>query len=155
MCPKFQRGFSILAAIFILVVLASLGGFILSVSSTQHLSQAQDVLGSRAQLAARSGVEWGSFQVIRAPAGVFATDCNTGAGYVGAAAALQTLNGLPGLVEFTIVVRCHSNSYQEGAAAAYRVYQIEATACNNANCPAATPPPVGYVEHQQIARLQL
>ena len=154
MCPKFQRGFSILAAIFILVVLASLGGFILSVTGAQHLSQAQDILGSRAQLAARSGVEWGRNQVILAPAGVFATACNTGAGYIGAPAALQTLIGLPGLAEFTIVVTCHSNAYQEGAAAAYRVYQIVSTACNNANCPAATPP-MGYVEHQQIARLQL
>ncbi|HLA33875.1 MAG TPA: hypothetical protein VJ001_03305, partial [Rhodocyclaceae bacterium] len=139
MCPKFQRGFSILAAIFILVVLASLGGFILSVSSTQHLSQAQDILGSRAQLAARSGIEWGSYQAIRAPGGAFATACRTGAGYGGAPAASQTLNGLPGLAEFTIVVTCHSNAYQEGAAA-YRVYQLVATACNNANCPAATPP---------------
>lgn len=58
-CRRRQRGFAIVAAIFILVVLAALAGFVVSVSSTQHLTFAQDIQGARAYQAARVGVEWG------------------------------------------------------------------------------------------------
>jgi MSHA biogenesis protein MshP len=59
-CPeKRQRGFAIVAGIFILVVLAGLAAFVVSVTSTQHLTYAQDVQGARAYQAARAGVEWG------------------------------------------------------------------------------------------------
>ena len=60
-CPsaQSQRGFSIVAGIFILVVLASLAGFIVSVSSTQNISFAQDSQGARAYQAARAGIESG------------------------------------------------------------------------------------------------
>lgn len=54
-----QQGFAIIAAIFLLVVLAGLGAFMLSFSNTQHLTSAQDVQGARAYWAARAGVEWG------------------------------------------------------------------------------------------------
>lgn len=54
-----QRGFSIIAAIFILVVLAGLGGFIVSTTVTQSLSAGMDVQGMRAYQAARAGAEFG------------------------------------------------------------------------------------------------
>ena len=54
-----QRGFSMVAAIFLLVVLAALGAFMVTFSNTQHLTSAQDVQGSRAYWAARAGLEWG------------------------------------------------------------------------------------------------
>lgn len=50
------------SAIFILVVLAALAGFVVSVSSTQNLSFAQDIQGARAYQAARAGTEWGIYQ---------------------------------------------------------------------------------------------
>lgn len=59
------RGFTIVAAIFLLVVLAALGAFVLTVSSSQHMSSAQDLQGARAYQAARSGIEWGAYQVLR------------------------------------------------------------------------------------------
>lgn len=151
--PDRQAGFSIVAAIFIVVVLAGLGAFIVSVSSTQNLTQALDVMNSRAAQAARTGIEWGVYQVAKAPSAAFATGCNGGAGYGGAPAATQTLSGLAGLAGFTVAVTCHSQSYQEGGEPAYRVYQIVATACNAAACPAAAPGQ-GYVEHQQVARVR-
>ncbi len=55
-------GFAIVSAIFILVVLATLAGFIVSVTTTQNLTFAQDVQGVRAYQAARAGTEWGIYQ---------------------------------------------------------------------------------------------
>ena len=54
-----QRGFAAIAAIFLVVVLAALGGFMLTFSNTQQLTSAQDVQGSRAYWAARAGLEFG------------------------------------------------------------------------------------------------
>jgi MSHA biogenesis protein MshP len=56
---KTQGGFAIIAAIFLLVVLAALGAFMVTFSNTQHLTSAQDVQGSRAYWVARTGLEWG------------------------------------------------------------------------------------------------
>ena len=51
------------SAIFVLVVLALLGAFIMSVTSTQGGAEALDIGGTRALQAARSGIEWGVAQV--------------------------------------------------------------------------------------------
>ena len=59
-----QQGFAAIAAIFLVVVLAALGGFMLTFSNTQHLTSAQDVQGTRAFWAARAGLEWGIGSVI-------------------------------------------------------------------------------------------
>ncbi|MDP1527277.1 MAG: hypothetical protein Q8M20_15840 [Rhodocyclaceae bacterium] len=57
--PQRPRGFAIASAIFILVVLAALAAFIVSVTATQSLTFAQDIQGARAYQAARAGAEWG------------------------------------------------------------------------------------------------
>lgn len=59
-----EHGFTIVSAIFLLVVLAGLGVAIARFSSIQHISSAQDMQGSRAYHAARAGLEWGIFQVL-------------------------------------------------------------------------------------------
>lgn len=59
----YERGFSLISAIFLLVVIAALGTFAVTLSTTQQQSVALDVLGSRAYQAARAGVEWGAFQI--------------------------------------------------------------------------------------------
>jgi MSHA biogenesis protein MshP len=56
---KTQSGFAAIAAIFLVVVLAALGGFMLTFSNTQQLTSAQDLQGSRAYWAARAGLEFG------------------------------------------------------------------------------------------------
>ena len=45
---KLQRGFSIVTAIFLLVVLSFLGVAMVTFSAAQHQSSALDVMGSRA-----------------------------------------------------------------------------------------------------------
>ena len=54
------RGFAAISAVFLLVVLAGLGAYMLSLSNVQQISSAQDVLGTRAYWAARAGLEWGT-----------------------------------------------------------------------------------------------
>jgi len=59
-----QKGFSIITALFILVVLAVLGGFMVTMSGVQSRTTLWALQGARAYHAARSGLEWGGFQAL-------------------------------------------------------------------------------------------
>src|SRR5688572_25210551 len=61
-----QRGFLVIAAVFLLVVLAGLVVYLTTVSTTSQAASAADLNSSRAYQAARAGVEWGAFQVLQA-----------------------------------------------------------------------------------------
>lgn len=80
-----QLGFSLVSAIFLLVVIAALGTFAVTLSTTQHQSAALDVMGARAYQASRAGVDWAAFQIVQssvaappAGAGGFADICQAG-----------------------------------------------------------------------------
>lgn len=88
-----QRGFVLVSAVFLLVVLAALGAFMLTFSNTQHLTSAQDVQGSRAYWAARAGVEWAVSSIL------------TTSGCVGSPTSMD---------DFTLSITCSSQSYDEG-----------------------------------------
>ncbi len=103
-----QRGFAAIAAVFLLVVLAALGAFMLTFSNTQQLNSAQDVQGSRAYWAARGGLEWGLASVI-------------GASACPASPTTLTLDG------FAVNVSCLSQVYAEGGANR-TIYRLAATA---------------------------
>ena len=62
------HGFASIAALFLLVVLAALGAFMVSISSSQQLTSAQDIQGSRAYWAAKAGLEWAFGSLAAAPA---------------------------------------------------------------------------------------
>jgi MSHA biogenesis protein MshP len=132
MSRSLQRGASLATAIFLIVILAALGAYIATVSSLHHTSAVLDLQGSRAYQAAKSGIEWGAYQVFQNSAGAFATNCNAGP-------ATQSLSGLAGtLADFTVTVACSSVQFSEITAATGRVYVLTATACNQptgGNCP--------------------
>jgi MSHA biogenesis protein MshP len=132
----FQAAFALPTAIFLLVILAALGAFVLTVSTSQHMGAALDVQGGRAYQAARAGIEWGLFQSAR----------NGSCGATSLTFSGTTLAG------FTTAVTCSTSSANEGGAAV-NVDQITATACNQAPCPNAAPGP-DYVERQITATLQ-
>ena len=148
--PGRQRGVTLVTAIFLLVVLAMLGAFMLSVTGLQQASSQLDVQGVRAYQAARAGVEWGAWQVL---------DPNDAIG----TAALPTCPASPtqltladSLSPFTVTVTCSATSTTEGNRNV-ATYLIVATACNQpsgtpASCPNATPSG-GYVERQMQATL--
>lgn len=148
-----EQGFSIVAAVFMLVVLAGLAGFIVSVSGGQQLALAQDVMAARARQASRAGVEWATYQVAKVPAaaGNFTALCE--ASPLAAPGGPSVLAGLPGLADFRIELSCGSAAYSE--ADAYRLYRVTATACNAATCGSAPVVAAGYVEHQQVAVIKV
>ena len=132
-----QGGFSLISAIFLLVVIAALGTFAVTISTTQQQSAALDVLGARAYQASRAGIEWGAYQVIQSGVvgGVFATACQPGP-------TSQVLAALPNtLANFTVQVDCSSTAASE-ASATVTMYQLTSTAKQGT---VATP---DYIERQ-------
>lgn len=154
--PRTQRGVGVLAALLVLVVLATLGAAIARLGWTQHISSAQDLDGARAQRAASSGVEWGLYQALRPDAG------GTWAACVNAS---QTLD-MSADLGVRVTVTCNSELYVEGegqtgagdvptfANRQIRVYRIDAVACNGAvACPDnAQAASLGYIERSRQAQ---
>jgi len=143
-----ERGFSIVTAIFLLVVLSLLGAFIVTVTGLQQSSQQLDVQGVRAYQAARAGIEWGAWQVL---------DPNNSIGTpaLPVCPASTNLTGLAGsLSPFTVTVTCSAtiNAPTTEGLRNIGAYQIIATACNQPPCPNPTPAS-GYVERQLQATL--
>lgn len=121
---KLQRGFSLITAIFLLVVLASLGAVMVTFFTAQQQSSALDVLGSRAYQAARAGMEWSVFQIAQSgvDGGAFVTACRGGAPVPQLA--------LPAGVQlspFSVNVACSATSHVEGANTLW-VYSVTSTA---------------------------
>ncbi|MGS0743398.1 hypothetical protein ACVBEF_16470 [Glaciimonas sp. GG7] len=118
-----QGGFALITAIFLLVVLSALGVFMVTLSTVQHATSTQDVQGTRALQAARSGIDWGLYQIMlpehtNLPAGQTPYICPTGP------TPIMTLTGA--LTGFSLQVQCTLTSYSE-AAAQIGVYQLTAT----------------------------
>jgi MSHA biogenesis protein MshP len=139
-----QGGFSLITAIFLLVVLAGLGAMMTTFFTLQQQSSALDVLGSRAYQAARAGIEWGAFQITHSGVvgGTFATNCSPGP-----TSSSILLNGT--LSPFSLSVSCGATSHVEGADTLW-VYNITATASGvNGAIPGGT----DYVERVMQATI--
>ncbi|MDE2117929.1 MAG: hypothetical protein KGJ19_04970 [Betaproteobacteria bacterium] len=135
---KLQQGFSLITAIFLLVVLASLGAVMMTFFTAQQQSSALDVMGARAYQASRAGIEWGAFQIIQSgvAGGAFANACRTGGAPPQPGALAGTLAG------FSVSVGCSATSHVEGASTLW-VYSVSSVA---ATVGAAGQP--DYVERQ-------
>lgn len=146
-----QRGFSIMTAVFLVVVLGLLGVFIVYVTGLQQGGQQIDLLGVRAYQAARAGIEWGAFQVLDpnnalnpVPPG---TCTNTVTCPGGGASSTTPLPALAGsLATFSVTVICNMTSTTEGNRE-IRVFAITSTATTG------TPSTPGYVNRQVSATL--
>jgi MSHA biogenesis protein MshP len=137
-------GFALMAAIFILVVLSAIAMYLLTVSTGQVAAITQDEQATRAYQAARAGVEWGAFQILRNPSGTFAaTTCPAG-GSTPLPGSLGTL-GAPGGATFSATVSC-SRTVDSEAGSALRIYVLTSNGCNRATCP--NTPDATYVERQ-------
>lgn len=132
----FQQGFSIITAIFLLVVLSFLGVAMVSFSTSQHQSEAMDVMGSRAYQAARAGIEWQAHYVVNSASNAAAAVPECGVNNLG------VLGGT--LAPFTVTVNCAAASHVEGATT-FWVYDVSAVACTEAVCPSVAPG-ANYVE---------
>ncbi len=136
-----QRGFGAIAAIVILVIMATISAALVRLGTTQQLTSAQDVMSARAWQAARAGNEWGLDRALSSLSCFGATSLD-----------LRAATG------FLVTVTCTAKNFNEGETApgvplVITTYSIEAVACNTgaAACPdaalAATP---GYVERKRL-----
>ena len=108
-----QCGFSLITAIFLLVVISALATFSVTLFTTQQRSAALDVLGERAYQAARAGIEWGAYQVLQNGA---------------CPAATQVLAAMPNtLADFRVQVDCITTLALE-AGVTVTMYQLTSTA---------------------------
>jgi MSHA biogenesis protein MshP len=115
-----QAGFSLVAAIFLIVVLAALGAFAVQVAMTQYQSSTSELLQARAQAAAEAGIEYGANVALqRVPASCVATN---------------TLNLTQGALKgFVVKVACTSTTHQiyfpsTSTWQSYTAYALAATA---------------------------
>lgn len=136
-----QRGFAYIAAIVLLVVMATLATAMVKLNTVQQGGSNQDLLGVRASQAARAGVEWGLYQLR-------AGTCND----------IRDLNDFSAASGFTVTVRCTSSAFNEGESApgtplVKRIYRIDAVACNlGTSCPDNTKSALpDYVERRRVA----
>lgn len=127
-----QRGFAIVAAVFLLVVLAALGAFMVTVSNGQHLSSAQDIQGSRAYWAARAGLEWEVASVDSSPVSPVCP-------------ADTTLS----VEDFNVNVTCGSQSYSEGSETK-NLFTLESVASQSG----ALVGSIGFVERKLRASVE-
>ena len=79
-----QRGFSLIAAVFLIVVLAALGAFAARIATSQQQTVNLSLLEAQALAAANSGIEYGAYQALKASQCVNATTlAMSGAGLAG------------------------------------------------------------------------
>lgn len=143
--PRFQsmrsrhsaRGLGMVAAIVVLVMLASLAAAITRMSWSQQITAADDLQSARALQVARAGAEWGMFQALKGS--WQGANCN---------GKQQTLSNPSGVAaDMKVTVTCYSkpSAYKEGAVddsssvqqdVPLWVYRLEAVACNGTtpNC---------------------
>jgi len=141
-----QTGFAYIAAVILLVVVAGVSLALLRMTGTQQSTVNQTLLGVRANLAARAGIEWMFYRLTHdgvlegCPSGATLADFKPGTG-------------------FLVSVSCAARPFNEGEAPAggsvkKYIYQVEAIACNGAgaSCPdnASVARPE-YVERRRIA----
>ena len=143
-----QSGFAYIAAIVLLIVVAGVCAAVLRLSGTQQATVNQGLLGARANLAARAGIEWG---IHRASNGV----CSTAA---------QTLGDFVAASGFTVSVICTPLTFNEGESApgvaiGKTIYEINAVACNGAAACLPVPTDAAivarpdYVERRRMATI--
>lgn len=146
-----QRGFGIVWAIVLVVVLAAMGAAALRFSSTQQTTSANDAVGAQVYFAAVSAAEWGAAQVVAGSAPPDTSACT--AGWLFAA---TDVPGAPIWVTVECARAPTSNQFCDGGEAIV-TYRIVATACSQTavagQCPrndtTATQP--GYLERQVVA----
>jgi len=97
---KQQAGFSIVMAIFILVVLSLLGGYMVKLSGVQHATSTYVVQGTRAYQSAKAGIGWA---ISRISAGGVCSDITSA----------SPLN-FADINDFSVTLTCSNQTFSEG-----------------------------------------
>ncbi len=110
-----ETGLSLITVLFFLVVIGALGGYMLTIFSSQQLAVVSSSQASRAYYAARAGVEWAIWGALNDTAAT----CGGSAG--SPASAQFDVDG------FDVTVTCSYRCYQE-ASVRLKVFAVEAHA---------------------------
>jgi MSHA biogenesis protein MshP len=100
-----SRGFALVPALFLIVVLAALGAAAIRIGSGQQQTVTMALQQVRALSAARAGIEWGAYQALKPTSSCVAS---------------TTLNLTEAaLAGFTVVVTCSATGFPSGATTKY------------------------------------
>jgi MSHA biogenesis protein MshP len=110
---KSQRGFALVSAIFLIVIVAALSAFAFRIGTGQQGAVDLRLLGDRAQAAAESGIEWAAYWILTDVAHACPTSPST-----------FVVNG------YNVQVSCTSQSHSEGLppVPTFMVYDVTAKA---------------------------
>jgi MSHA biogenesis protein MshP len=147
-----ETGFAIVSAIFLLVILAVLGVYMVTFSTVQSASSGSDVEGSRVYWAARSGLDWGIYKAnidnltyACSTGCVMTTPPCTGPTTVTPAADNLSMAGYTVTVSCTCTPSCQANN-------PIKVFRFTSNACNQATgagvCPNPAPAGISYVDRE-------
>ena len=114
---RVSNGFTLLVALFLLVVLALLGIYMINFSAVQHTTLVYGVQGARAMQAARAGLEWGIYEVIP----------NNNINAICPGTTTFSTTGAGSLDNFNIQVDCVSSTHIEGGTTVI-TYQLTSSA---------------------------
>jgi MSHA biogenesis protein MshP len=127
-------GFGALAAIIVLVVLATIAAAVVRLGASQSTGAVLDLQAARAYQAASAGLEWGAYQALKGSW----TSCSN---------ATHTTD-LSADLGMHVTITCNSTAAYKDAYAdsttgavqvgTIRVYTIDAVACNSSSCPDAS-----------------
>lgn len=117
-----QHGFSLIMAIFLMTVLASLGAFMVSIGGVQRSATSLSILEMRAYYGAMSGASWGAWTAFNPPCSCGAIPVTTTFNYAS--------SGLQGI---SVAVSCYYTkhkevSYEFGTELDYQVFFVDAIA---------------------------
>ena len=116
MIRRRQKGFSLVTAIFLLVVLSGLLGYMINLSIVQHNTVAMAVRGAWAIQAARSALDYAIYQVLP-----------VGSGCTQVAPSISFTAAEPTLEPFTVQLQCVGSDHYEGTQLV-TVYELTAVA---------------------------
>jgi MSHA biogenesis protein MshP len=123
------RGFALILALFLIVSMAAIGGYLLTVSNAQVEAGIMDEQGAHAYQAARAGLEWGAYQVLQA------SNCPGGTTTIAFASG------------FRASVTCAAFTPETEGGTTISTFRITSTGCNDGtSCPGTAVP--GYAERQ-------
>jgi len=130
------RGFAMPVVVAIVAVFAAiLGTALVTLSSAHHVGLGLDMQGARAYYAARAGLEWGMFHILRN-----ASPCATIQG--------RSIVFDGNLSGFRATLACTETLHNEGGVDV-RMFSITSTGCNANSCtPAPASPPPGYANRE-------
>ncbi len=116
-----QCGVALVNAIFLIVVLAALGGYMVSISGVQQSTTNRALISARTLVAARAGLDWGIHRAV-APPTLGSGECSPSAQF--------GLTG-EGLGDIQVTVECTTTVYGTAGGQA-NIYRIVSTAKHGA-----------------------